>query len=257
MKTAFDPFIDEIIDVPEFFKRYGTKHDPKWETTERPRARCTACQRPTRFNDENRPAFDQGFAHMPDKNAFCPFKKGSDANYLSLNDVHKDSQHGQVLRQAFMSHWQWHFKLMNHYVSGFDIYDFIHRVRLADTQKLWDCSNLQEWELPYVMLVWQPFKPILATTQRTGKPIRQQWVRFWYDARVRTIQDLWIRVEQPLTLVRATYSTSERAKSPNVEDIDQTKVMTIDTHFLENRFLELKPTIDAYKTTQFERAFKL
>jgi hypothetical protein len=63
-------------------------------------------------------------------------------------------------------------------------------------------------------MVWLPFKPIL-TTSKTSKtsnqPLREQWVRFWYDARVRTIEDLWIRTNEPLTMIKATFTTSARA----------------------------------------------
>jgi hypothetical protein len=232
MKTVLHPHEFKPITAEQYLGEYGSKHDPKWQNEERPRTRCTACLRVLRLTDESRPVFDQTFGHMPNPMEFCPFKTGTQNNYLTLGNTPKNPARGAEIRSLFFQNWPWHFELIKSYVGHVDIFDFIQRIELADKDDLWGCSNIQEWEIPYVLMVWLPFKPILTISKTSNQPLREQWVRFWYDSRVRTINDLWIEVQEPLTMIRATFTTSARAISPSNTDIDRTSREFINQDFL-------------------------
>lgn len=109
-------------------------------------------------------------------------------------------------------------------------------IEVADRTRLWHRAQLAEWEIPYIFLVWRDYPPI--ADKKTGKLIRREWYRFWFDARVRTLEDLWIRTHGEHRIVRATYAIPRGGNAPGLSQIRGTKVIRLD-----NKFLSQNPRI--------------
>jgi hypothetical protein len=250
MKTALHPMNDTIIMAADYYKIAGGKFEiyPSGQT--RLRARCTACLRALRMTDESRPVHEHSFAHMPDPSAYCPLKTGADNRYVDLTAIPKDVVRGKQLRVQFFKQWDRHFAAISRHVFAFDINDFINRINLADSSKLWDCSQLNEWEIPYVFMVWRAFEPI--TNQKTKQVLRQEWLRFYYDAQVRTLADIWVKLEQPLFIVKASYKPLQSNKKPTADDINQTVRFEVNPHILD----WVTPKPNSYQVKTMHRTFR-
>lgn len=233
MDICLWPDRDDECSVVEYSAHYGGKHDKRWAFSPRPNARCTACREPMKLVGEDRPPHDRHFSHIgsSDDAPYCPLRNIADHKYEFLTEAPEDSAHGRALRASFFRNWKYHWRLLNSHLDGIsDVFAFINMIHVADKTRLWNRPSLQEWELPYIFLVWQDYPPV--RNKKAGGYLRKEWYRFWFDSRVRTLEDIWIRTQGRWTIVRATYAIPRTGKAPGLAQLRKTKVIYVDDGFL-------------------------
>jgi hypothetical protein len=199
---------------------------------------------------EDRLVHDRLFGHMPNKGNQCPLKNLADAKYALLPDTNPDPERGVRMRADFFLGWEWHFALMQNLTDkALDIDDFISRIELADRHKLWSRRKLELWEIPYILLVWQEFRPIWSSSQQRW--LRQDWLRFWFEGRVRTIDDLWIRTEGEFSIVKAYYAPTKGGGSPGLKQLKSYSRINVQTDFVD----EAEPRIHSFVRNRMQERF--
>lgn len=233
MDVGLWPDRDEECSVIEYSAHYGGKHDKQWTFKPRPNARCPACREPVKLVGEDRPPHDRHFSHIgSSKEAlYCPLRNIADHKYEFLKDAPVDSEYGRNLRASFLQNWKYHWWLLNSYLDGIsDVFSFIDMIKTADKTRLWNRPSLQEWEIPYIFLVWQDYPFVL--NKKTGGYLRKEWYRFWFDSRIRTLEDIWIRTHGQWTIVRAMYAIPKGCKAPGLTQLRKLKLIYVDADFL-------------------------
>jgi hypothetical protein len=89
---------------------------------------------------------------------------------------------------------------------------------------------LQEWFIPYIFLSTCDFPPPNNPKAAAKRP---EWLRFWFDARVRTIEDLWIHTDGEFRMMRALYRTPARGGQPSANHLIRIEPVQPDPKFLE------------------------
>ena len=233
MKTAFHPTDDRKITVQEYLSEFGARIGPDGKRRTRQNSRCPACNEPMKIYGEDRARRDQVFSHLQNRDPpLCPLRNSADHRYVFLTEAPQDSEEGRKLRQIFFDHWAKHWDLMRRLLDRYmDVKDFIHLIREADRTRLWNRPNLSEWEIPYILLVWKEWKPVVKG--QNGSVLRKEWFRFWFDSNVRTFEDIWIRTEGISRIIRARYTPPRGDAVPGISHLIEADIITIDTGFLE------------------------
>lgn len=112
-------------------------------------------------------------------------------------------------RQRFMAHWPHHYAAAQRALPSLTIRRFTTVIACADVLNLWSYRELREEDLPYVLLVMAGF--IRVPDVGDGA---QGWVRFWFDASVHDVGDLWKPRPLPPGLFRVTYASLDVAPLP-------------------------------------------
>lgn len=232
MERAFHPTRDERITVQKYLSEFGSKLGPNGEHRKRPRSRCPVCLEHMKIVGDDRPPHDQLFSHIGNMNpAPCPLRNSADHKYAFLQEAPQDSAAGKALRRSFFKNWEIHYAKMKKLLNGFvNAEDFINLISEADRARLWHRSKLSEWELPYIFLVWKEWKPV--KNKKTGDILRKEWIRFWFDSRIRTIDDIWIRTQGTFRIIKARYTPLKRGGIPGLRHLVDTDDVEIDPDFL-------------------------
>lgn len=248
MKEALHPTQSRPITVVEYIRLFGPRLDHLGRKNIRPPARCPACNEDMHPRGEADPEVDGVFAHKPNSTAYCPLKQSAAQPYQILPQKDPDLAAAQRLRASFFLHWKYHWQLLRDYAPYADIAEFIALIRYSDKQCIWQYRDLQEYEIPYIFLVLKDFHPIKSK----GKWLRKEWIRFWFDSRVRTIDDLWIRTTGDWRIVKAIYATP-RAKGtvPGAAQLRSTAIPPINRDFLEG----VEPMVHPYQESEMKKAF--
>ena len=249
MKQAFHPFKNQPITVPEYVAEFGGRLKADGTPNIRPPARCPVCNGPMATRGEASPPVDRVFVHNPVSAIFCPLKESAEKPYLMLPEVNPNIEDAAALRASFFAHWKYHWAMMRHaeYSPFADIADFVTLIQYADAHGLWLYRHIKEWEIPYIFLALKDFPPIKSK----GKTLRAEWIRFWFDSRVRTIADLWIRTEGDWRIVKATYSKPRNGLVPGAAQLNTVAYPTILKDFLQKP----EPFVNAYQVNVMEKAF--
>ncbi len=250
MRTALHPTQNSSITVVEYIRLFGPRLNHLGQKNIRPPARCPACNEDMHPRGEADPEVDGVFAHKPNSTAYCPLKQSAAQPYQMLPQRNPDLAAAQQLRRSFFSHWKHHWKLLRDYAPYADITEFIALIRYADKQCIWQYRDLQEYEIPYIFLVLKDFPPIKSK----GKWLRREWIRFWFDSRVRTIDDLWIRTIGDWRIVQATYATP-RAKGavPGPKQLRSIDIPPINRNFLQ----QMEPGVHPYQESKMKDTFQM
>jgi hypothetical protein len=196
---------------------------------------------------------------MPDDNPpYCPLRNQANHRYEFLQDVPLDHERGAMIRVAFFQHWQQHWSQLRLLLDRYaDIADFIGLVHHADGIDFWSRPNLEETDIPYIFLAWREWPPV--ETVRNGKQVvlRNTWIRFWFDSRVRTFDDIWIRTQGDPVIIKATYKNPQRAHIPNINHLLDTDVININRDFLDDGFPEAHPFVIKKMHQAFPREIEL
>ncbi|WP_155637712.1 hypothetical protein [Burkholderia cepacia] len=248
MREALHPTENRPITVVEYIQLFGPRLNHLGIPNIRPAARCPACNEKMYPRGEANPIVDGVFYHKPNSTAYCPLKQSAAQPYKILPPKNPDLVAAQKLRSSFFSHWKFHWKLIRDYAPFADIGEFIALIHYADSRHLWQYQNIQEFEVPYIFLVLKDFPPIKSK----GKWLRREWMRFWFDARVRTIDDLWIRTTGDWRIVKAIYAVP-RAKGtiPGAAQLKSTAIPPVKTDFLDGP----EPTVHPYQEASMKEAF--
>jgi hypothetical protein len=207
MKQARDPQQGDLIDVPEYVRRYGPKLSVSGLPRQRPACLCPGCSYMMHTVSENAAGLRDGiFAHDREKNAnvsalFCPLKLSASWKYAGLTPKSPDLAAGQRLRASFMANWRHHWAMIKQYVLYPDIKAFIQAIRYLDTKHTWQHAGLTENLLPFILLTLHEYPPPVGKVANA----RSATVRFWFDSTVRSTEDLWIRTTGEFRLIRAEY----------------------------------------------------
>ena len=235
MKKAFWPDRNEECTTREYVAEYGGKYERCRSTSGHRPARCPACLQNLKVVGEDRPPQDRHFSHIGSSQIapYCPLRNLADRKYEFLTDAPPDSARGKRIRESFFNYWGLHWSLLKSHLGGYaDVYSFIEMIEVADQTKLWNRPSLSEWEIPYIFLVWRDYPPILDKSSRNTKYRRREWYRFWFDARVRTFEDLWIRTEGEFRIIRAEYAIPRSGRSPGLDQLKDIEIIRMNPNFL-------------------------
>lgn len=228
MKTALHPYTNKSITVLNYINEFGTKLDAYGNEQIRPPARCPACSGEMHTRGETNPTVDGVFSHQPNTTHFCPLKASAGEPYIVLPPVDEDHNRTTALRTSFMRNWKYHYSLMKSYLKVLNVFDFINLIKFADKNRIWSYRNLEENQIPYVFLVLKEFPPV----KYQGKYIRRDWVRFWFDSRVRSLDDLWIETNGDWLLIKAIYAKPRSGGTPTHKQLKDTEILQADLDFL-------------------------
>lgn len=248
MRQALHPTENRPITVVEYIQQFGTRLDHRGYKNQRPPARCPACNEDMHPRGEVDPEVDGVFAHKPNSTAYCPLKQSAAQPYQVLPQNNPDIAAAQRLRNSFFLHWKYHWQLLRRFAPYADIAEFISLVRYADQHCIWQYRELLEYEIPYIFLVLKDFPPIKSK----GKWLRREWIRFWFDSRVRTIDDLWINTTGDWRIVKAVYAVPRaKGRVPGAAQLKTTEIPPIDRGFLGG----VEPVVHPYQESAMKKAF--
>ncbi len=255
MKTVIHPYKEISLNAAQYIAEFGGKHDTQWADKRRPATRCPACYAPMKLVGEDRPVHDQFFSHIGNSSeqpVFCPLRTSTtDFRYAFLRDPPHNPTAGEAIKRSFFKNWTKHFSMIRKHLDGmFDVQQFIQLIHIGNESRLWNRGNLSEWEIPYIFLVWQDYPPI--KDKRTGKYVRREWYKFWFDYRVRTLEDIWIRTQGKPRIIRATYSIPRDGSSPGIDQLRDTKVFDLNENFLLSNY---EPKVHDYVKKCMAREF--
>lgn len=208
METALDPSRDELIDVSEFIARYGRRT----QGVVRPSARCPACLQPLNVVGDSTPNTVGHFAHRKHSQP-CHVKEFGQLRYLDLLPTDPDPARGEWLREQVLKHKDWSLAVLQRWVPYLAWQELHEMLVVARDRRLWEYRHLQPWQVPYCLLMTREFPPRSGARGVDGSPRRQLWFRFWFDAQIRSFDDLWIRSGHGVSIHRGTYRSPAEAGS--------------------------------------------
>lgn len=88
-------------------------------------------------------------------------------------------------RSRFLFSWKRHYRIARYVAPSLTLERFTGLIEYADVRNLWSHRQLDQRDLPYVLLVLAGFMAVRRKGEGTT------WVRFWFDGRVRDAGDLW------------------------------------------------------------------
>jgi hypothetical protein len=188
MNFAMNPVTGQFITAEEFVKTYGQKALGA-KLDHRPIPFCDFCkQNMSHIAGKTEGSYGH-FSHRPNS-AYCPSKAKTGEPYGKLTPSNPDPERAKWLKALVRERWRWVFHEISKKVNYFDALEFIELIKIADHDGLWGYRHLELIQVPELLLVIRDFTP---TTSRIidGKR-RTKWVRFWFSANIRAIEDLWI-----------------------------------------------------------------
>ncbi len=231
METAYHPALRRPYTIEQYVREYGPKLDYRGHERKRPQLVCYGCMQPMYPVGETLPGSDGHWSHFPQPNApWCPTKELAARPYELLHPGCEDPEHGRRLRQLVFEHWRHHWSVIQTMVPLADIHTFIGFLRQADAKKFWQHRNLEEWFMPYICLATCDFEP---PKNQKAATLRPEWIRFWFDARIRTIEDLWIRTTGDFRMMRALYQAPARGGKLTPKHLIRVEPIAIDQGFLD------------------------
>lgn len=213
MRSAFHPNRNCKITVPEYIKDIGND-----SVTTNERARCPVCNQRLSVVAHSTPDSIGHFAHLKGS-GFCPTKSGAAAPYAGLHPRDPDQEAARRIKKAFLANWQKHFFRLDWIVKGLAIDEFIDVIKTANQERIWEYTNLEEFQLPYIFATLMDFPPSRGYIKKNGTPARHCWFRCWFDASVQRYDDLWIHRKTPLMFWRAWYGIPQGRRKPKTEDL--------------------------------------
>ena len=210
MEYAFDPRTGRSLNVDEYKDLYGPKRDARGNVRTRPVLRCLACGVALHSVAEDSATAVRTWGHDPSPGTYCPIKAEGGERYEVLPPTNVDPAAGEALRTAFFRRWQKHWGYVRDIAPFADIFTLIGFLPAADRTRFWDQRHLEEWHLPYVFLSTCDFPP----PRGKAAALRTEWLRFRFDGRYRTLEDLWIRAAPDFRFLRLRYRVPARRKEP-------------------------------------------
>lgn len=211
MESAYDTASARHLTVDEYKNLYGPKLDNRGNLRLRPTLHCLACNVTLHTVAEDSMTAVPTWGHDPSPTTYCPIKTDGGGRYEILAPKDADPDAGMILRAAFFDHWDVHWSYIRDIAPYADIFTLIAFLQKADKTQFWSQRHLAEWHLPYVFLSTCDFPP---PTGRAAA-FRPEWLRFRFDGRYRTLEDLWIRAEQDFKFLRLSYNKPARRKEPS------------------------------------------
>ncbi|WP_419689676.1 hypothetical protein ACN22W_24085 [Burkholderia theae] len=117
----------------------------------------------------------------------------------------RDVQVAALHRERFIAHWQRHYTLMRRVWPALTIGRFIAVVACVDVADIWSYRMLRDDDLAAVLLVLAGFLRVPDAPDTDARTPTVRWVRFWFDASVRDVGDLWTAGNDAPPLFRVDY----------------------------------------------------
>lgn len=126
-------------------------------------------------------------------------------------------------RRRFIERWSRHFLLARRIWPDMSIQRLTNMLAFADVSNLWSYETLREEDLAAVLLVLAGFMKVCRAAADEGpagpgETERAAWVRFWFDAGVRDVGDLWMPRERTAALFRVEYREPESTPFPTGDE---------------------------------------
>lgn len=230
METAYHFVLRRSYTIEQYKQEYGPKLDYRGSERNRPQLACYACKHPMYPVGEDLPIRDRHWSHFPSSNPpWCPTKEKAARPYELLNPGRNDPEQGMKLRRLVLEHWRHHWGVVQTLAPMADIHTFIGFLRSADQKQFWMHRGLEEWFIPYICLATCDFQP---SKNQKAAALRPEWLRFWFDSRVRTIEDLWIHTTGDFRMMRAMYRVPARGGEPTPKHLIRIEPIEVDRGFL-------------------------
>jgi len=127
----------------------------------------------------------------------------------------RDVQVAARHRERFVAQWMRHYVLMRHAWPALTIERFIAVIACLDVADVWSYRMLRDDDLAAVLLVLTGFLRVPEAPAGDGAAVVSagaaavaptvRWVRFWFDASVRDVGDLWTAGRDAPRLFRVDY----------------------------------------------------
>ncbi len=205
MKIGLDPRTFEPITPEQFIVRYG--RTPIGSGPHGIRAICESCEQELSLVGGKTTSTHSHFSHLPNS-GFCPTKEPAGRPYGHLRPTNPDLKHAQLIRSDFVNRWQWVYSEIQRFVPELDTWEFLELVRRADQNEIWGYRNLTLLQVPELFLMLADFPPHTSRFKR-----RHFWMRFWFSANIRNLDDLWITPPTEVRLFRASYKIAPGSKA--------------------------------------------
>lgn len=212
MHKAQHPSRSEKISVADHIKEFGNDR-----LTYEQRARCPLCKERMVNRASSAPNSIGHFAHMPGS-GYCPTKESSGLPYLNKPPRNPDLAAARRMKATFIENWRKHYSQLNWLVKGLHTKEFIKVIQLANKERIWEYSELEEYQLPYIFATLMDYPSANSFHKRDGSPLRKYWFRCWFDTSVRQYDDLWIHRDKPLMFWRAWYTNPAKGR-PKLDDL--------------------------------------
>lgn len=217
MKKAFDPKLNKLITVSDFDRQYG-QYINQFHKVNRVSHNilCPACGAKMSPVGRNSVKRDPTWSH-PHDNEFCVLKDFGKTKYEMLMPIEPDLANATLVKLSFFHNWERHWGLIQKFAPMTDIFLFISWIRELNKKNIWAYRGLLEWHLPYIFLTTCEFPP---PTNVKARSVRSTWIRFYYSNRVRTHEDIWIRVNEDWSILKLTFEVPDSSKAkPSESDL--------------------------------------
>lgn len=255
MKIARHPWTGKPVTISQYRAEFG----PPFVGTvkaNRPPATCPGCWQNLLIRGEIVAQDHSTFSHFPatpgQPKPFCPIKASASHKYTVLCPVDEDPARTKALRDSFFKNWRIHWLQFRNHLGFVDIKDFINALKVADKEHVWRYRALQEHEVIIVLMLISDFKPVAG---KGKKPLRANWVRFWFESRAQTFSEFWNLSNDQKVIIRVEYEVPEgrRALKPDYacafEEID------VSTNYLLDR-QEGDDAVHAFVESMVLKAFR-
>lgn len=230
MREALHPSKHQSITIDLYLLEFGRK--PVIGNDLRPRARCPICRQILNDVAGKSESSTGHFSHFQNSH-YCPSKASAAEPYISLTPSNPNPKRALYLKQRFYAKWEWHYSQMCKLAAALSYQEFMALIKEANRLRIWEYSNLQEWELPYTLILTKDY-PVHTSTKIKGIPLRKFWLRFWYDPSVQNLEDLWIKRTEEPKLFRASYTQPKSHNQiPGLSDIVKISLVNRQNDFLD------------------------
>ncbi|OMG71654.1 hypothetical protein [Burkholderia ubonensis] len=119
-------------------------------------------------------------------------------------------------RERFVANWERHYALVRRMWPAFTIARFTAVLACADVQDLWSYPSLRDDDLASVLLVLAGFMRMPGAHEPADASAggSARWVRFWFDASVRDVGDLWTAGADAPRFFRVDYREPQATPFP-------------------------------------------
>lgn len=145
-------------------------------------------------------------------------------------------------RKAFIDHWSHHYAEMKQLAPSLTVQRFTRLVEYADVLNLWSYRNLDQRDLPCVLLALADFMIEHGRGALT-------WVRFCFDARVHEVGDLWAPGGRDVQFFRMRYREPSATPFPTAKQLQSWEAVSRSTSFLD----EPAPRLNVIDVQVFRR----
>lgn len=196
----------KLISVAEYIKDFGRG---ALGANGRPApARCPVCLRSLGVR-AGRTQGNQHFYHLDDN--FCPTKDAAAAPYRNLHPADPDPVAAAENKAFFRRNWR---RIVALYkkdalVPCFSLHELILLVEEANRLNIWAYRRMEQWEIPFVLLLLKDFTPRTGVKNDKRKPLRELSFRFYLENLVDHLEQLWIDAGGHLDMYRSTFKAGK------------------------------------------------